>query len=456
MASHGSPEEGPGARNRAVLDAIEVGSCAKTFVVAAALEEAGCETTTPFYCGIKPGEEDPPVVRDDHGKPGWYSLMMVIAESRNTGTARIARVVGEERLYRFLSRFGFGRPTGIDLPSESSGVLRPVDQWSGRSLETVAIGYEFSATPLQLAMAYAAVANGGRLMRPRLVRAFVDAETGRSRDVKPEVVRRVVSVETSEELREVLRRVAMPGGTGTSANVVGTTIAGKTGTARKFDRERGTYSYERHTSSFIGFAPHDAPRYVVAVIIDEPRGAYYGSDVAAPVFRRVMEKVVALDPEGGRTDVRSLSVSLSDDASEVRPGDVHAAPATGSALECPDLRGLTTLEARRLAARRGYRLEVLGGGERVLFQEPVREGRLIVVETDDEVPRNLVVPDVRGLGLRDAITRLGGLGLDIERVGTGRVVRQTPEAGTEVSRGATIELELEDADRAWNVPGWSS
>lgn len=273
-----------GGRNRAIMDAVEVGSCAKIVAATAALEEGLCDTATAFYCGPREGDDERMWVTDDHGEPEWLSFAKILKQSRNTGTARIARLVGEARLHGYLERFGFGVPTGIDLPGEASGVLRPLEEWSGRSLESVAIGYEFSTTPLQLALAYGVVANGGLLLRPRLVKAIRDARTGYDAERPREVVRRVLTEETAARLRAIFHTVTEPGGTGTQARLPWVSVAGKTGTARKYDASIRTYSAKRHTASFVGFVPADDPSSCARSWSTSPRARFTAGRWRRPCF----------------------------------------------------------------------------------------------------------------------------------------------------------------------------
>jgi len=453
MASHGSRSEGPGPTNRVVTHPIEIGSCAKLVVAAAALEKGVCDTSTTFYCGTVPGETHPPTVRDDHGAPGLLSFQKILVESRNTGTARIARHVGPEALYTMLRRFGFGVPTGIEQPGESGGFVRPPERWTATSLEAMAIGYEYLATPLQWAVAYASVANGGKLLRPRLVREVRDPISGTRRVTETEVVRRVMREETAEKLRAVFHRVTLKGGTGTAAALPWANVAGKTGTARKVDRESGTYGDRAHMASFVGFVPAEAPELLCLVTVDGPKGRHYGGDVAAPVFREVIERTAALYPGWLRRDQRTLVAVRN--PMNAAPGEALAAPLRHTARELPDFRGLATLSARRLAVRRGYQPEVLGTGDRVLYQEPIagtRGTQAVVLYTESEAPAEATVPDVLGCSYRQAVARLGALGLGTSREGLGRVIGQTPKPGDRVPSNTVVRLRLDDLSRDWGTP----
>ncbi len=433
--------------NRAVTEPIEIGSCAKVVTAVAALEYGVADTSRAFYCGILPDEENPPTVEDDHGEAEYLSFRRIIVESRNIGTARIARLLGAERLHAMLDVYGFGSRTGIELPGESAGLVRRVEDWSGVSVDAVSIGYEFSATPLQWSMAYAAVANGGRLLRPRIVRELVAPDGSRRTESGPEVVREVMSEETARTLRHVFRDVTKAGGTGRSADVPWLDVAGKTGTARKWDAEAGTYSHRRHIASFVGFAPWDEPRYVCAVVIDEPAGAhYYGGDVSAPVFRRVIEQIAAVYPETLRGDAEHLRVRVVPDEPAIGSNDALAAPGHASEPHgVPDLRGMAVAPAERLARRRGYEVEREGAGDRVLDQRPLpgEDPAASILLVTDTLAESVRVPDLTGLSFRRALATLSAVGLSATRQGVGTVRAQRPPAGTDTARGAVVALTLD-------------
>jgi cell division protein FtsI (penicillin-binding protein 3) len=277
-------------RNRTLSDAAEPGSIMKTFLFSAALEEKAVTPDTLFNCenGAMPFQGG--TLHDTHPY-GTLSATDVIAKSSNIGSTKIAMRLGAEKYYQYLKRFGFGDRTGIDLPGEAAGLLRPVSQWSGRSIASVAIGQEVSVTALQVATAFAAVVNGGELFKPRIVRELVSPEGTTIRSFPPQKVRQVVSADTSRRVVETLVRVVTDG-TGKAAAIEGYTVGGKTGTAQKYDPQLRTYSNHKYLASFLGVAPARDPRLVVLVMIDEPQGAIYGGSVSAPVFRRVVERTL--------------------------------------------------------------------------------------------------------------------------------------------------------------------
>ncbi len=276
-------------RNRAITDAYEPGSTFKLLLAAAALDSGVVKENDLVY-----GERGAITVNGltirDHKDFGWLSFSDVIARSSNVGAIKVAQQVGAERLYSYARSFGIGRKTGIGLPGEQPGLLRPPKKWSGVSIASLAIGQEVATTPLQMLMAYAAVANGGTLMRPYVVDAFL--KDGRVRwRAQPQVVRRVVDPSTARRLTKLFVRVVNRG-TGRAAAVEGYTVAGKTGTAQKFDRKAGRYAPDRFVASFIGFAPAKSPAFAMLVLVDEPRGTAYGGTVAAPVLSRAARQIL--------------------------------------------------------------------------------------------------------------------------------------------------------------------
>lgn len=275
-------------RNRAVTDAFEPGSTFKVVTAAAALDAGLVRPDEIIDCenGRWPM---PGGVLHDHDPLGRVPFSDVIAKSSNIGTAKVAQRLGPERLARAIAAFGFGKKTGIDLGGETAGRVPPPSRWSKRSAATIAIGQELMATPIQLAVAYAAIANGGRLVRPHLVVRVDGAAGPEGAGTSHGPSARVMSEQTATVLTRLLEGVVAPGGTGALAAIEGVRVAGKTGTAEQVDPETGRYSFDREVTSFVGFAPSSRPAVVVAVILENPRGRTWGGTVAGPVFARVTE-----------------------------------------------------------------------------------------------------------------------------------------------------------------------
>lgn len=266
-------------RNRAVTDTFEPGSTFKLVTVAAALQEGVVTPRSTFRLAPSLRVADR-VIREAHTRGTVrYSVREIVEYSSNIGTITVAQRLGEGRLASWIERFGFGKQTGIDFPGESSGFALPLDEWSGSTIGTVPIGHGIAVTPIQMACAYAAIANGGRLVEPHLVERVDGVSVEHPRG------RRIVSRAVSDQMLSMLRGVVLEG-TGTEAAVPGYTVAGKTGTAAKIDSS-GRYSTTRYVASFVGLVPATNPRLVVMVMVDEPRASIWGGIVAAPVFKEI-------------------------------------------------------------------------------------------------------------------------------------------------------------------------
>ncbi len=437
LASVNIPHLPPGkARNWNFTDQFEPGSTFKVVAAGAALEEGLARPNQVFQAAadgqllLAPGA----VFHDTH-KQASYTFRDAIRWSSNIVMGKLGIMLGAERLYRYCTTLGFGGITGIGFPGEAAGKLRSPAQWSLRSCPTIAIGHELSVTPIQLALAYGAIANGGILMEPMLVREVRDADGAVVRTHAPRAAQRVFSAKTTELLREMLTAV-VDSGTAKAARVPGTKIAGKTGTAQKYDAAVGTYGARKYISSFVGFAPADNPTLVGVVVIDEPRGKrYYGGEVAAPVFREIL------------FDLRRLS------RDEFRPASAMVAvqPPAPAAVVVPDLHLLPPTAARRRLAESRLSARFEGEGTRVIAQHPVagsaseRGGAVTLWLSAPADSVNRVLPDLAGLSVREALRRLARLSVRARPSGSGLVVRQDPPAGT--------SLPLRGECRLWFKPG---
>jgi cell division protein FtsI/penicillin-binding protein 2 len=273
-----SPEE---LANRATGYTYEPGSTFKAFTVAGALEDGTVTPDTMF--------DLPPTIKvadrwiEESHPRGYVSLSVadILAQSSNVGAVKIGLETGAERFDHWIREFGFGAPTGIDFPGEEQGIVLEPSEYSGSTMGNLPIGQGLSVTPIQMAAAYAAIANGGILRTPRLIKE-VDGEP-----VSPPKGERVISRDTAEKVREMLEGVLAAGGTASEVSVPGYTLAGKTGTAEKV--VDGVYSKTKFVPSFVGFAPAENPQLLVSVAVDEPQGDYYGGTVAAPAFGEIAE-----------------------------------------------------------------------------------------------------------------------------------------------------------------------
>src|SRR5256886_5144545 len=269
-------------RNRAVTDPFEPGSTFKVILAAAALEEGVVRPDDRIW--TENGQLTiAKTIIHDWKKFGWLSFSEVLQNSSNVGSMKVGLALGRDRYHHYMTAFGFGAPTGIGLPGESRGLLRDPQRWSPLSLPTMSIGQEVSVTALQMLAAFGAVANGGTLMQPRLVKAEFDADGREMRRIEPRAVRQVVSPETARTLSRMLVEV-VEHGTGHLAAVGGYDVGGKTGTAQKLDSTTRRYSRAPGVLSFVGFVPADEPRLVLLVLLDEPKTEKWGSEAPAPVF----------------------------------------------------------------------------------------------------------------------------------------------------------------------------
>ena len=272
-------------RNRAATDIFEPGSAFKVILAAGALEE-GVVRPGDWFHGENGAIAVSGVTIRDHEKHGWLTVQQILAQSSNVGAIKIGQKLGKNLYYHYISGFGFGTSTGLDLPGETPGIMRRPKGWSGLSLPVLSLGQEISVTPIQVATAFAAVANGGNLLRPHVVRGLRARDGSLHRQVGPVVIRRVISAETAQTLLAMLRAVVEEG-TGKEAALVEYTVAGKTGTAQKLDPATGRYSQQRVVASFVGAVPAEQPRLVILVVIDDPETLRWGGSVAAPAFREI-------------------------------------------------------------------------------------------------------------------------------------------------------------------------
>ncbi|MBI4055121.1 MAG: penicillin-binding protein 2 [Elusimicrobia bacterium] len=266
--------------------AYEPGSTFKTITLAAALEERRIGLDDHFFCENGLWAATPSLTLRDPDPHGRLSVADIVGKSSNICMAKIAERLGKEKLYWYVRAFGFGNKTAIPLPGESPGVLRVPSAWSQVSLYTLSFGQEVGVTSIQLLSAYSAIANGGVLLEPQLLRGQADPGGNLPGPLPPRPVRRVLSKKTALEIAKLLEGVVQEG-TGTKAQVAGYRVAGKTGTAQKFDSRSNGYSPERFVASFCGFFPVSDPRFTVLVVLDEPQGSIWGSQVAAPLFSEI-------------------------------------------------------------------------------------------------------------------------------------------------------------------------
>jgi len=355
-------------RNRCVADSFEPGSTFKVFLLSAALEEKIVRPQDGINCENGRYSFGGRIIRDDHPH-GRISVAEVLKYSSNIGSAKIGLKLGDDRLHRYLKAFGFGDKSGVDLPGEASGGLRPVSRWYGSDLATISFGQGVSTTALQLVGAMSAVANGGLLMKPYLVERVTDNSGQELQRFEPQTVRRVLSTETAAAITQMLEGVTRKGGTGTSASIEGFRVAGKTGTAQKVDPVSKGYSATKRTASFIGFVPADKPLLTILVVIDEPTTSPYGGVVAAPAFREIAFNTLCYLKAAGvgkACDLPQQQATAphvpSPPVSEAAGGEGGSIDIAGAGTAMPDFRGMSMRRVLQVMEKRELNLQLRGSG----------------------------------------------------------------------------------------------
>ena len=384
-------------KNKAITDSFDPGSTFKPFLAAAALEEGVVKETDLFNCeNGRFAIADRVFHEANRKRHGVLSVHDILKYSSNIGSIKIAEKLGKERFSQYIRKFGFGAKTGIDLPGEVSGLLRPVEKWTRVDAATVAFGQGISVTAIQLITALSSVANQGLLMKPFIVRGLMDRKGNLVQTYQPSAVRRVISPETAKRLTAILTDVVgMEDGTGKHARIVNVAVAGKTGTSQKFDFARRAYSSEKVKTSFMGFFPAEDPQIAILVVLDEPQRDRWGGVAAAPVFKNIGEQLLTCF----KTNIRENPIGdtlpqgvpegkpVSGDM-KVRLASVPAPPIDRSGTETdetavPNFRGMTIREVVKKSKEKGIEVRVIGSGWAIAQQPaagmPAPEDRLCTV-----------------------------------------------------------------------------
>ncbi|MGK2905635.1 MAG: penicillin-binding protein [Desulfuromonadales bacterium] len=378
-------------RNRVICDSFEPGSTFKIFLMAAALNEAVITTKQKIDCEngkFRVGGKD----IHDHKRYQKLTPAEIIKYSSNIGAAKIGKMLERQTFYSYIKDFGFGDRTGIDLPGEVVGLLRPPDKWFEVDLAAISFGQGISATPIQLVAATAAIANGGYLMEPYVVDRVVDSQGQVTRQNQPHVVRKVIAGDVARIVTQMMEMTTEEGGTATSATVPGFRVAGKTGTAQKVDAVTGGYSADKWVTSFVGFLPAEAPRLVMLVTIDEPKVGHYGGLTAAPVFSRIAAQAM-----------QSLKVA---------PNQALPAGETLPSLEQLFVEATAPKQSR---SQETAAAEKSGGP---------------------------LMPDFVGLSYRQVLEFMEAGQLNVSFRGRGRVVEQSPVPGKAIPYGAPVWVRM--------------
>jgi cell division protein FtsI (penicillin-binding protein 3) len=359
-----------GGKNRVITDCFDPGSTFKPFLAAAALEEGVYKETDQIFCENGNYAVADRVFREaQRKKHGYLSFADIIKYSSNIGSVKISERLGKEKFHDYITRFGFGQKSGIDLPGETAGLLRPVRNWTRVDTSTVAFGQGVSVTAIQLISALSAIANQGVLMKPYIVRGLVDKQGQVIKKYDPTPVRQVISPQTARRMVTLMTRVVSdPDGTGKNARIQNVNVAGKTGTSQKFDFARRAYSSERVRTSFMGFFPAENPQVAILVVLDEPQRDKWGGVASAPVFKNIADQILTCF----KTHIRENPVYEEDSIN--RDGKIRQV-ATGPVIDLrkneqdqfdesmmPDFRGLTIRQALRRAKERGIVLRIIGNG----------------------------------------------------------------------------------------------
>lgn len=432
-------------RNVSVSNAYEPGSTFKILIAAAALEEKVVALEDRFYDPgyIKVGKETIKCWRS--GNPhGSQSFLEGIENSCNPVFVEAGLRLEEKQknlMYRYLKAFGLGQPTGVDLFGEAKGIMIPEEQLKTINLATISIGQGIAVTPLQLVSAVSAAVNGGYLMKPRLVKEIRDSQGEVVQSFEPEVVRQVISAETSRQVVLALERV-VSNGTGRNAYIPGYRVGGKTGTAQIAGP--GGYQQGKYVASFMGVAPVNDPRLVALVVVEEPQGIYYGGTVAAPVFKKVMED-----------SLHYLGVPPQYDQEELEKQGKQ------EEVVVPDVTNIGPEQAKNALASVGLIAAFQGQGQVVVDQTPKGMAKapkgtrvLLRLGPSDADSPEVIVPDLTGSRIREAANLVEALGLKLKPDGTaGKAVEQDPIPGTLVQPGTSIKVIFQEEEPASPVLG---
>ena len=408
----------PAARaNWALQNIYEPGSTFKVVAFSAAIEKGLVKPGDHIDCQMGSITVAKRLVHDHHPF-GNLTIAEALAKSSNVAAIKLGLRVGDPTMHDYITRFGFGARTGIELPGETAGLVRPLNRWQPSSIGSIAIGQEVGVTPLQMVAAFGALANDGVRIAPHLVREIRNANGVTTYRSSPEQ-HRVISKETASALRGMLEGVTL-NGTAKKAQLDGYTAAGKTGTAQKIDPRTKTYSPTKFVASFVGFAPVNNPAVVIIVVIDEPGGSYHGGDVAAPVFRQIAEQI--LPGMGVAPDTNFNNPQL-------------VARAVPTPVETSRLRDA---EERRETEERQE--EIRNSTMPQVSARDNRGGEIVyAVATNNAI----LMPDLRGRSVRDVARACSWLGMQVEARGEGgRVVGQTPQAGSELRSGQIIYVDF--------------
>ncbi len=353
-------------RNRVITDTYEPGSTFKIFVAGAALMSGKVSPDSRFFCEQGEWSIGGRTIHDTHSY-GQLSLSEIVKFSSNIGAAKVGQTVGGEALHRTFQAFGFGKPSEVDLPGESRGILRPHGAWRPVDLANICFGQGVAVTGMQMLQAVSAIANGGALMKPFLVRSVLSPEGHLLKEFSPQQVSQPLSPQAARALTAMMAEVTQPGGTGTLARVDPFLVAGKTGTAQKLNPQGG-YSDTDYMASFVGFLPADDPKAAVLVVIDTPKGQHYGGVVAGPAWSQIARAALETLGASSGDGARRLQAAVPKAPAKAQRLAADPAPAL-AAGKTPDLRGFTLRQVMELSRSHNLQVQLKGWG-RVVSQTP--------------------------------------------------------------------------------------
>jgi len=418
-------------KNRVITDSFEPGSIFKAITASAAMESGKVDLDKKFDCEGGAYKIDKFTI-NDHGHYGMMSLPEIMRVSSNIGSLKVAQYIGKDAFSKAVLDFGFGSKTGIDLPGEASGIMSSPKNWGTLQMSTIAFGQGISVTPIQVVTAYSAIANGGYLMKPLIVKQIADAKGAVVKENHPQIVRKVLSEVNARKVVEMLKLVVGPGGTGTAAQVEEYGTAGKTGTAQKVEEGKKGYSSNKYIGSFVGIAPADDPKITVLVSINEPAGSHFGGVVAAPAFREIVRKVLPymrVPPIGNRGPV---ILTKDDSKAETQPKQ-----AKKDEKDKKDKSAADKLAQKDKKDAKDDPKKAKGKEAEKPVEAPAVEVPIDLTEVE---PGLYKVPNWTGKPLREILKTWDRQDVKLVVEGSGLCSEQKPAAGETVKSGSEIKL----------------
>jgi cell division protein FtsI (penicillin-binding protein 3) len=448
-------------KDHAVSDIFEPGSTFKMVTISAGLEEKVTRPDEMFDCQMGSIVINGMRIRDS--KPhGMLSVADIIAESSDVGAIKVGMRLGNDRFYKYIRAFGFGRQTGIELPGETRGMTKPVDRWSKVSFAAISMGQEIGISAVQLTSLISTIANGGVRVPARIVAGTIAPQNApQTIAFQPVEGTRVISSLTAAQMRQMLQGVVLHG-TGRKALLEGYSSAGKTGTAQKVDPATGAYSKTKYVASFAGFAPINNPQIAVVVILDSAVGLHQGGQVSAPVFQRIVQQVleyqhvphdVELPPsrqvllarrnvpdknlEESSPDHLGASLDMTEAAAETLMAQAQSKPAAGSsaASSTHSAHVVPTALTQRAQAHAEFAMANSSSSQAEDAVTKLASSRTVVLDVEEG---GIEMPSFIGKNVRGALEAAQAAGLDLDAVGSGVAREQSPQPGARVPAGARV------------------